>query len=83
MNQEQNIEQQLWAYIDGISSSEERTSIEKMLQSNHEWKNKYHELMEVHQLMNTAELEQPSMRFTKNVMEKIAQYQIAPATRII
>ena len=81
MNQEQNIEQQLWAYIDGISSSEERTSIEKMLQSNHEWKNKYHELMEVHQLMNTAELEQPSMRFTKNVMEKIAQYQIAPATK--
>ncbi len=81
MNQEQNIEQQLWAYIDGISSSEERTSIEKMLQSNLEWKNKYHELMEIHQLMNAAEMEQPSMRFTKNVMEKIAQYHIAPATK--
>jgi len=81
MNQEQNIEQQLWEYIDGISSSEERTSIEKMLQSNLEWKNKYHELMEIHQLMNTAELEQPSMRFTKNVMEKIAQYHIAPAAK--
>jgi len=81
MNQEQIIEQQLWAYIDGISSSEERTSIEKMLQNNLEWKNKYHELMEIHQLMNTAELEQPSMRFTKNVMEKIAQYHIAPATK--
>src|SRR6187399_849877 len=81
MNQEQNIEQQLWAYIDGISSSEERTSIEKMLQSNLEWKNKYHELIEIHQLVNTAELEHPSMRFTKNVMEKIAQYHIAPATK--
>ena len=81
MNQEQNIEQQLWAYIDRISSSEERTSIEKMLQSNLEWKNKYHELMEIHQLMNAAELEHPSMRFTKNVMEKIAQYHIAPATK--
>ena len=81
MNQEQNIEQQLWAYIDGISSSEERTSIEKMLQSNLEWKNKYYELMDIHQLMNTAELEHPSMRFTKNVMEKIAQYHIAPATK--
>jgi hypothetical protein len=81
MNQEQNIEQQLWAYIDGISSSEERTSIEKMLQSNLEWKNKYHELIEIHQLMNAAELEQPSMRFTKNVMEKIAQYHIAPAAK--
>ena len=81
MNQEQNIEPRLWAYIDGISSSEEITSIEKMLQSNLEWKNKYHELLEVHQLINAAELEQPSMRFTKNVMEQIAQFQIAPATR--
>jgi len=81
MNQEQNIEQQLWEYIDGISSNEERSAIEKLLQSNLEWKNKYHELLEVHQLMNTAELEQPSLRFTKNVMEKIAQYHIAPATK--
>ncbi len=81
MKQEQNIEQQLWEYIDGISSNEERTVIEKMLQSNHEWKNKYHELLEIHQLMNTAELEHPSMRFTKNVMEKIAQYHIAPAAK--
>lgn len=81
MKQEQNIEQQLWEYIDGISSNEERASIEKMLQSNLEWKNKYHELMELQQLMNTAELEQPSMRFTKNVMEKIAQYHIAPAAK--
>ena len=81
MKQEQNIEQQLWEYIDGISSNEERTSIERMLQSNLEWKSKYHELLELHQLMNTAELEQPSMRFGKNVMEKIAQYHIAPAAK--
>jgi len=81
MNQEQNIEQQLWSYIDGHSSSEERSSIGKLLQSNLEWKNKYNELLEIHQLMNAAELEQPSLRFTKNVMEKIAQYHIAPATK--
>ena len=81
MNQEQNIEQQLWAYIDGISSNEERTSIEKMLQSNLEWKNKYHELMDIHQLVNTTELDHPSMRFTKNVMEEIAKLHIAPATK--
>jgi hypothetical protein len=28
MNQEQNIEQQLWAYIDGISTNEERSVVE-------------------------------------------------------
>ena len=65
MNQEQNIEQQLWSYIDGHSSGEERSSIEKLLQSNLEWKNKYRELIEIHQLINSAELEQPSLRFTK------------------
>ena len=81
MNQQENIEQQLWSYIDGYSSSEERSSVEKLIASNTEWKNKYHELLEVHQLINSADLEQPSMRFTKNVMEEIAKLHIAPATK--
>ena len=75
------IEKQLWDYIDGLSSKEERTSIEKLLQSNLEWKNKYHELLEVQQLLKSSELEQPSLRFTKNVMEEIAKFHIAPATK--
>jgi len=33
------------------------------------------------QLVKSTELEQPSMRFTKNVMEEIAKLQIAPATK--
>lgn len=81
MTQEQIIEQQLWAYIDRVSSNEERSATEKLIASNLEWKNKYEELLEVHQLISAAEIEQPSMRFTKNVMEKIAQYHIAPATK--
>ena len=79
MNQLQ--EQQLWAFIDGVSSVEERSTIEKLLASNQEWKKKYDELLDIHQLMNSSELEHPSMRFTKNVMEKIALLQIAPATK--
>jgi hypothetical protein len=75
------IEKQLWDYIDGLSSSEERTSIERLLQTNLEWKNKYQELLEVQQLIKSSELEQPSMRFTKNVMEEIAKLHIAPATK--
>ena len=81
MNQQENIEQRLWSYIDGFSSKEDKTAIEKMIASNLEWKNKYHELLEVHQLMSSSELEQPSMRFTKNVMEEIAKLHIAPATK--
>lgn len=80
MNQQQ-IEQQLWAFIDGVSSVEERTAIEKLLASNQEWKKKYNQLLDIHQLMNSSDLEQPSMRFTKNVMEEISRYHIAPATK--
>ena len=81
MNQQENLEQQLWSYIDGSSSVEERNTIEKLLASNGEWKSKYHELLEVHQLVRSTDLEQPSMRFTKNVMEEIAKLHIAPATK--
>lgn len=81
MNQQQNIEQQLWSYIDGLSSNGERSAIQKLIETNIEWKNKYYELKEMHQLLNAAELDQPSMRFTKNVMEEIAKLHIAPATK--
>jgi magnesium-transporting ATPase (P-type) len=74
-------EDRLWDYIDGMSSPEEKTAIEKLLESNAEWRAKYRELLEVNQLMQSTELEEPSMSFTKNVMEEIARSQIAPATR--
>lgn len=74
-------EERLWDYIDGVSSNEEKTVIEKLLESNAEWQAKYRELLEVHQLINSSELEEPSMRFTKNVMDEIAKLHIAPATR--
>lgn len=74
-------EDRLWDYIDGISSPGEKIAIEKLLESNAEWRAKYHELLEVHQLMQSSELEEPSMRFTKNVMDEIARSQISPATK--
>jgi anti-sigma factor RsiW len=79
MNTE-NIEEALWEYIDGISSSEERTAIEALLQKNMEWKSKYQELLQVHQLLHSTELDHPSMRFTQNVMEEITRHHVAPAT---
>lgn len=81
MNTQQNIEDRLWDYIDGHSSNEEKSVIDKLLESNTTWRDKYNELIEIHQLMNSNELEEPSLRFTKNVMEEIAKYHIAPATK--
>ena len=81
MDNQNDIEVRLWEYIDGLSNNEEKTVIEKLVAENAEWKAKYHELLEVHQSLNLVELEEPSLRFTKNVMEEIAKYQIAPATK--
>jgi hypothetical protein len=81
MNTQQNIEERLWSYIDGVSGVEEKSAIEELLQSNLVWQRKYRELLDIHELLHSSELEEPSMRFTRNVMEEIARYQIAPATK--
>ena len=81
MNTQRNIEERLWEFIDGHSSLEEKTVIERLLQTDAEWKAKYSELLEVNEMLQSSELEAPSMRFTKNVMEEIAKMHIAPATK--
>ena len=82
MNTQQSIEERLWDYIDGHAVPEEKSAIEQLIESNIEWRNKYHELLDIHQLMsNSLELDEPSMRFTQNVMEDIAKYHIAPAAQ--
>jgi len=80
MNTEQPMEDRLWDYIDGLSSPAERSAIETLIAANQEWRRKYRELLDVHQLLAGAELEEPSLRFTKNVMEEIARHHVAPAT---
>lgn len=81
MNQEMEMEVRLWDYIDGLIPDEERQAVAQLIANNADWRAKYNELLEVHSLMDLTELEQPSMRFTKNVMEEIAKFNIAPATK--
>lgn len=77
----EDMESCLWDYIDGSANEAERLAIEQLIAANSQWRIKYEELMDVHSLMQNVELEQPSMRFTKNVMEEIAKFHIAPATK--
>jgi hypothetical protein len=82
MQTPENIEEKLWNYIDGSMEEPELSFISQLVQTNHEWKAKYAELMEVHQLMkDNIDLEHPSLRFTQNVMEEISRLYITPATR--
>ena len=79
---EYNMEDRLWDYIDGSGNAEEKNFVEELIATQEAWRSKYHELLEVHQLMNSSlELDAPSMRFSQNVMEEIAKYQITPATK--
>jgi len=75
------MEERLWDYIDGLSSPAEKSAIETLIAENIEWQRQYKELLNIHQMMQETELDAPSMRFSKNVMEEIARLQVAPATK--
>jgi len=79
--QKQQIEEQLWNYIDGSASQQEILFVEHMIATDLVWKNQYTQLQELNQLLvKDMELEEPSMRFSKNVMEQISGLQPARPT---
>jgi hypothetical protein len=78
MNSQQSIEERLWEYIDGTCSAQEKSTIDKFLQENEQWKLVFEELMDIQQMLASSELEQPSLRFAKNVVEKIPSFNISP-----
>jgi hypothetical protein len=81
MNTGQTMDDRLWDYIDGNCEPAERATIDELLATNLDWQRTYRELLNMQQLLDSSELDAPSLRFTKSVMEKIAQYQVAPATQ--
>lgn len=76
------MEERIWEYIDGVLGESDRAFVAKQIATQDEWKKKYEELLGLLHMLNTEfTLDQPSMRFTRNVMEEIARYHIAPATK--
>ena len=71
------IEERLWEFIDGTSSADEKISIEKLLQTDPAIKQLYEEFLSISNSLQAMELEEPSMRFTQNVMDRIA-FEHAP-----
>jgi hypothetical protein len=78
---DQEMEKLIWEYIDGHVSPSDKERITRHLAEDVDWQIKYKELKRIHVLLQKEELEMPSLRFTKNVMEEIAQFQVAPATK--
>ncbi len=77
---EQNeLEIQLWNYIDGTCSIADGERIRILLATDEQVKRQYEELMSFQTLLNATETEEPSLRFAKNVMEAVAKTTVAPA----
>ncbi|TKC12583.1 hypothetical protein FA048_02910 [Pedobacter polaris] len=66
------IEEQLWNYIDGNCTTEEKAEIEARLAVNLQYHTVYQELLAVHNELNKLDFEEPSMSFTRNVMDKVS-----------
>jgi len=66
------IEQQLWDYIDGNLDANQSKAIEQKINSDTEIKNQYEELLRLNLAFGNLELDEPSMSFTRNVMESVA-----------
>ena len=77
--QQYEIEQRIWAYLDGLDSPAERRETETLIVSNAVWKETYQKLLAMQFMFGDKELlEQPSMRFTKNIMDELATVEPAP-----
>lgn len=70
------IEQQLWDYIDGNLDDSSKKAIEEKIALDAEVKAQYEDLLKLNLAFDGMDLDEPSMSFTRNVMESIA---LAPA----
>ncbi len=69
---DEDIDIQLWRYIDGQCTPDEQIRIQKLLATDTVWANAYNELLTFNSAIgNNIEMEHPSMRFTQNIMDVI------------
>lgn len=70
--QAEEIEIQIWAYIDGDCTISEQQRVAALIAKDAEWKETYDNLLALHKTVQTGiEPEQVSSSFTDNVMAKI------------
>jgi anti-sigma factor RsiW len=82
--EQDRIAEQLWEYIDGNCTPEERERIAGLIAGDAEWQLMYTEITATEHLLRIAAPEQPSMRFTKNIMDAVTASHIStPVSRYI
>jgi len=66
-----SIEEQLWNYIDGTCTPEERQAISILIEADENYRRQYEELLALNAEFENIELEEPPMAFTYRVMEAV------------
>jgi hypothetical protein len=81
MDTQKNIEERLWDFLNGNLSVKEKEEVQQLLEQNSHWQKMFEEMTAFEAMVKSSELEEPSMRFSKNVMDEISKLKIAPATK--
>lgn len=82
MDSSGDIEVLLWEYIDNACDDVTRVRVARNIATDEAWKNKYEELLSFNEeLAGSLEAQEPSLRFTRNVMELIGQANPVPSVR--
>jgi hypothetical protein len=72
MNTKPLTEEHMWDIIDGVATPEIIIQHKALLQHDIEYKNTFDTIVQLQNQLLQLDLEQPSMRFTQNVIEKVA-----------
>lgn len=70
------MEQRIWDYLDGTCNEQERKRTEQLLATDSAYQAAYAELENLHQDLAKIELDEPSMSFTRNVMDQVASMPV-------
>jgi hypothetical protein len=61
----------IWKYLDGQATAEEKVRVERLLKEDQSFKAAFLERRQLENKMQEEDLEQPSLRFAKNIMDKL------------
>ena len=75
------MEARLWAYLHGLADGAEEAAISQLLQTDPAWRLCHEQLLKEEAAFRGLAMEGPSLRFTKNVMEQVQAFEVAPATK--
>ena len=70
------LEEKMWNYFDGSLSEEQKRSVQELIATNAEAKKLFESVEMLHSTLKVEELDEPSLSFTRNVMNDIAMLPI-------